>query len=310
MIKKIILVLSVCIISLQAATISTDKNIYQSGENIEVTVGGMSGIDDWIGIYPAGVISDDWEELATWAWTGGIIDGTVTLDGIPAGEYDVRSFFNSSTNEVAEVSISVEDAEVILPPTIYEDAENGISNQWRTITGSYRAKRVTKGFHSKGALKLTTEWISNTENRAFYSLPLNNANQKILEMDIGGVGRSGGKPGGRHNAPAGYMPHFSIGVTVVTEQGDRTMTWDSFFNHENVDPFREDYGGGSIELLYPSPVEHVRGYSYERDINKWEHFRVDLDEYLHMLEPNNKILFVEDLVMGGGFIDNIQLSSN
>lgn len=310
MIKKIILVLSVCIISLQAATISTDKNIYQSGENIEVTVGGMSGIDDWIGIYPAGVISDDWEELATWAWTGGIIDGTVTLDGIPAGEYDVRSFFNSSTNEVAEVSISVEDAEVILPPTIYEDAENGISNQWRTITGSYRAKRVTKGFHSKGALKLTTEWISNTENRAFYSLPLNNANQKILEMDIGGVGRSGGKPGGRHNAPAGYMPHFSIGVTVVTEQGDRTMTWDSFFNHENVDPFREDYGGGSIELLYPSPVEHVRGYSYERDINKWEHFRVDLDEYLHMLEPDNKILFVEDLVMGGGFIDNIQLSSN
>ncbi len=309
MINRIILILVMGIVSLYAATISTNKNVYQVGESIQVNVGGMSGNNDWIGIYPAGVISDNWEELAAWAWTGDVINGTITLDGIPEGEYDVRSFFNSSTDEVAEVAISVEPAVVILPPTIYEDAENGISDGWQTITGSYQAKRVTKGFNSQGAVKLTTEWISNTENRAFYSLPLNNANQKILEMDIGGVGKSGGSPGGAHHAPAGYMPHFSIGVTVVTEQGDRTMTWDSFFNHENVDPFRADYGGGAIELLYPSPVEHVRGYSYERDINKWEHFRVDLNEYLQILEPGNRVLFVEDLVMGGGFIDNIQLSS-
>ncbi len=310
MFKKVMFYLFVSIVSLHAATVSTNKSEYNSGESIAVTVGDMSGLNDWIGIYPAGIISDDWEELAGWAWTGDVINGTITLDGIPEGQYDVRVFFNSSTDEVAEVSISVKEAVVVLPPTIYEDAENGISNEWRTITGSYQAKRVTSGFNSSGALKLTTEWLSNTLNNAFYALPLNNANQKILEMDIGGVGKSGGKPGGRHNAPAGYMPHFSIGVTVITEQGDRTMTWDSFFNHENVDPFRADYGGGAIELLYPSPVEHVRGYSYERDINKWEHFRVDLDAYLQILEPNNRVLYVEDLVMGGGFIDNIQLSSN
>ncbi len=293
----------------QPATISTAKNTFTSNEVISVSVANMSGdSQDWVGIYPAGS-SNDWGNVIAWAWTGGIKEGEVTLSTIPVGNYEARAFFNNSFTTEATVSFSVEAAN--LPPTIYESAENGISGDWRTISGSYNPIVVSYGYNSNYAVKLTTEWISNTHNDAEYHLDLHqNTSQFFLEVDVGGVGVSGGRPGGIHsNSPDGYMPHYIIGVQVSTLDGDRTMYWDSWYTHEGFSANRTDYGNGYISLVYPSPKELVRGYGYA-DINLWERHRFDLQAYLEILEPNNRILSVNTFIATGGFLDNITLKSN
>jgi hypothetical protein len=133
---------------------------------------------------------------------------------------------------------------------------------------------------------------------------MNNDTQKILELDIGGLAD--------HRIATvtinGYMPHFSIGLYVNTTQGRRSMLWDSFFNHGNVHAFKKVYGENTVWLCYPSPVEHVRGF-FEIPVDQWDHFRVDLEEALHVLEPDNHILSVSTFFVTGGILDNIQLSS-
>jgi hypothetical protein len=276
-------------------TISTSKTEYDVGEQIKVTVENMLGNDeDWIGIYPAGS-SNDWKNVIVWDWTGGIKSGNITLPSIPAGDYEARAFFANSFHTEAKIAFKVKAA--VLETTLYEDAENGLSDKWRKVLGKYQPAIQDPGFESPHCVKLRTQWIQKNgywQNLSEYWLDINNANQKVLEMDVGGVGEK--------------MPHFFIGVRVATRLGDRSMIWDSFFAHENVDPFRADYGNGSIELCYPSPVELVRGW-FGADVYMWNHFRVDLEESLKLLEPTNSILYIKALTFSGGFLDNIKLSS-
>jgi len=77
-------------------TISTNKAVYSPNESISVTLSNMLGNNkDWIGIYPVGS-DNSWGNVRAWKWTGGINDGTITLYGVDAGEYEVRAFFNNT----------------------------------------------------------------------------------------------------------------------------------------------------------------------------------------------------------------------
>jgi hypothetical protein len=276
--------------------IATSKTEYEIDEQIEVTVENMLGNhEDWIGIYPKGS-SNEWENVVAWDWTGGIKNGTVSLPNIPAGAYEARAFFSNTFQTEAHVEFSVKSAN--LQPTLYEDAEDELSDQWQKILGNYQPKKQTPGFESDYCVKLTPSWTKKDgywQNLSEYWLHVNNANQKILDIDIGGCGAK--------------MPHYFIGVRVTTQQGDRSMIWDSFFTHENVSAFRADYGNGSIELCYPSPVELVRGW-FGADIDMWNHFRVDIEASLKLLEPDNSIISIKELTFSGGYLDNITLSSD
>lgn len=275
--------------------ITTSKTEYDIDDQIIVTVKNMLGNhEDWIGIYPKGS-TNEWDNVVDWDWTGGVKNGTFILANIPAGDYEARAFFSNSFQIEAVIEFSVKSA--ILEPTLYEDAENNLSNQWQKILGKYQPIRQEPGFESNYCVKLTAQWTKKSgywENLSEYWLHANNATQKILEVDVGGVGTK--------------MPHYFIGVRVSTKLGDRSMIWDSFLNHENVVAYRADYGGGSIELCYPSPVELVRGW-FGADVNMWNHFRVDLEASLKLLEPDNSIISIEELTFSGGYLDNIKLSS-
>lgn len=290
--------------------ITTSKESYNSNEPIKVTINGMLGnYEDWVGIYPANA-SNAWGNVLSWRWSGGIKDGTITLDTLPAGSYEARAFFSNSFNLESSYAFSVKNG--YTPPTIYENAENGISAKWSKVAGNYTPKRVRKGYNSRYCVKLMPQWISKTKNISVYRLETNNASQRILELDAGGAGREGGRlsPGRHGSKPAGWMPHYFVGAIVMTRDGKRSMIWDSYFNHENMSAFRADYGNGFIELAYPSPVELVRGWDYEPNINKWNHFKVDLEASLKLLEPNNTIISVIAFHASGGYLDNIKLSSN
>jgi len=289
-------------------SIETDKDEYNVSENIVVNFEYMQGEinQDWIAIYPKD--SDiDGSNILLWAYTDGSVDGSVTLGKLPMGEYEARAFFNNSYNLEATYTFEVKHYEG--NSTIYEDGENGLSPNWIHQMGDYAPIHVDNdGFNSTGALALVTQWVYNTTNLALYYLPLNNTTQKILEMDIGGLSNF-------HipNKPAnqiGYMSHFAIGVGIHTTDGTRRMLWDSFLNHQNVPAYRTaNEDGSNVWLYYPSPVEHVRGF-FGIDIHQWDHFRVDIETQLNILEPNNEVVSVDYLFLTGGFLDNIKLSSH
>jgi hypothetical protein len=278
-------------------TIKTSKDLYTPDETVRVIVKHMLGDgEDWVGIYPAGS-SNDWNNVVSWAWTDGIRNGTITLDNLPEGDYEARAFFNNSFNSEASYFFKVQSDQPVAEPIVYEDAENGINN-WIVAEGNQHPSRIASGYHSSGCIKFPTKWKKVNgvwHNEAEYYLAIDPTTNKFLDVDVGGVGTK--------------MPHYVIGVRVITEQGERKMYWDSWYNHQGAGPMRYDYGSGNVHLVYPSPIELVRGYGYT-DVYLWEHFRVDLEAELHKLEPENNINTVIEIFTTGGFLDNITLSPN
>ena len=290
---------------LEGIQISTDKSIYVPNELIYVTFNNMQGNEtDWIGIYPAGS-SYEFDNVIASKSTHGLKNGEVSFDGLEAGNYDIRAFFNNSLSKEAEFEITVTNKEVV--SVVYEDAGNGLSPNWKHVSGNYAPLRANSGFQSTGALVLVTEWMNGgTQNIAEYHLDMNNSEQKVLEMDIGGVADY--LLPNKNPNQVGYMSHFGVGVHVQTTNGTRRMIWDSFLNHGNTNAYISDYGNGNIWMYYPSPVEHVRGW-YE-NIHTWQHFKVNIEKELRKLEPNNKIIKINYFIATGGFIDNLKLSSH
>ena len=283
--------------TLLKVNITSSKPSYFEEENITINFKNMFGNkDDWIGIYKKGS-SNDFKNILRRKDTNGTKNGQFVFEGIPeVGIYEARAFFKDSLKLEASVSF-----QIVSLGIIYEDAEKNISANWRQISGSYKPLRVPNGFKSKGALVLTPEWIDDFSNIAEYQLDMNNSIYKILEIDMGGL-KDYLLPN-LHDV--GYIQHHSVGVRVTTTDGKRAMLWDSFFTHGNVEPFKKGKW-----LSYPSPVEHVRGYVEVGglDIDKWVHFRVDVEKELQKLEPNNKIISIDTFFATGGFLDNLKLS--
>ena len=293
--------------SLSNVSLATDKENYSSNELIYVSFDHMQGSKtDWIGIYPAGS-SYEFKNVVDWKYLGGVSKGEISFYGLEKGEYEIRAFFNNSLTKQATLNLKINTEGRAVSSTLYEDAEDGISPLWQHIAGPYAPLRANRGFKSKGTLVLTTNWTNGgTQNTAEFHLPMNNSTQKVLEMDIGGVYdyRVPNKAKGYE----GYMSHFGVGVAAETTNGRRKMIWDSFLNHGNVKAYTQNYGGGNVWMYFPSPVEHVRGW-YE-DIHTWQHFKVNIEKELRMLEPNNKIIKIDYFIATGGFLDNIKLSSH
>ena len=282
--------------------LTTSKSIYFEDENITVTFDNIDvGVENLIAIYPKDS-SFDYKNILRREDINGVKDGTVVFESIPKGVYEVRVFSKGSLNLEATITFEVGVSSTLF--TMYEDAEEKISANWIQKLGHYKPIRVEGGYRSRGALVLTPEWIDNATNVAEYHLDMNNSKQKILEMDMGGLTNYR-----LPNLPdIGYIQHYKVGLYVQTTKGRRVMIWDSFFTHGGVEPFSTDYGNGNIWLSYPSPVEHVRGYDVGIAIDKWEHFRVDVEKELQKLEPNNTIIRIDTFLATGGFIDNLKLS--
>jgi hypothetical protein len=296
------------------ASISPAQSSYKTNQSIRVRVSNMAGnARDWVGIYKSGS-SNAWSNVVSWSWTGGIKNGYVGLNGVrTAGNYEARAFFNNSFNVAAKGNFRVTSAGNggggnNNHSVIYENAENSISNKWLVSAGGVAPRRISSGYNSRGSIKLTTNWITAQKNTAEYHLPLGAATNKILEVDVGGVGARGGHVLGIHaSKQAGWMPHYSLGAKVTTKYGKRTLIWDSWFTHGKVKAFKADYGQGNVFMYYPSPIELVKGFGYD-DYQRWTHFRVNLEAAVKQLEPGNSIISVNTFVATGGYLDNIKLS--
>ncbi len=294
------------------AQIFSQKESYRAGESIHISGEDLSTStsNNWVGIFKASD-NNSWDNLILENWfdTQKNINLTFT-NNLEPGEYEARLFYNDTVSPaIATTTFYIEENIQPKDETLYEDAEHGLHG-WRQVSGTIAPQIVSRGYESAHCIKLTPQWNeAGTVNSAEYSLPLNNnKGENILEMDVGGAGVGGGRPAGKFsNAPRGSMPHFFIGVIVNTKWGARSIIWDSYLNHIGAQPARMDYGNGYIELSFPSPIEHVRGFGFT-PIDQWDHFRVDIQAALSQLEPGNEITSVVQLSVSGGFLDNIKLS--
>jgi hypothetical protein len=188
-----------------------------------------------------------------------------------------------------------------LAPTIIDDFENGLPTDWSILVradGDAEMSIVSPSYNgSNGFIHLIATGSANQNN---YVRPIYSAGQTILELEAGGI-------------KGELQPHYLIGVVVMTPMGRRNMIWDSYYNHENYGlgeaPKKQTFENSSnVYLVYPSPVELVRGY-FGTPTDFLATFRVDLNRYMHILEPDNRVLYVESFVSGGGYLDNIKLLS-
>ncbi len=275
--------------------LTLNKAVYAQNELVYVTYDHMQGNNlDWIGIYPAGA-TYDFENVIDSKYTYGNISGEMALGGFPQGEtlhgstpmpglapgnYEIRAFFNNTLHTEKVVPFTVTEQPVV--STMYEDANGSISEDWIHVSGPYPP------VYYNGVVRLRARWINNHTNTSEYTLPFDtpNTTQKVLELDVGGVGR--------------WTPHFNVGVIVQTLNGQRRMLWDSYLNHYNVSANKQNN-----VLSYPTYVELQRNTANSR-----KHFRVNVDKYLKILEPNNKVISITDFFATGGDLDNIKLSSH
>jgi len=197
--------------------------------------------------------------------------------------------------KIDDIILSEERA--ILPSTMYEDAEDGQSAEWRIIQdpGKYAEIRYTAPSFNGSNACLDFEATGGAVQN-IYALPVTNAAQRVLEVEVGGFKDI-------------KKAHFLLGARVKTLLGERTMYWDSWNNHEGYAARKEvEEDSNNVFLIYPSPIEHVRGWGYAPE-DQVETFRVDFDAALKQLEPDNRILNIRTFITGGGYLDNIRFSS-
>lgn len=271
----------------QATSLTLNKNTYVENELIYVKYSNMQGNQtDKISLYPANsnTVIDSKQldgnvngELSL-GGVDALPDTLAQTGGLKAGDYEVRAFFNNSANIETLARFTVVERQV--NSTVYESANGELSPNWVHVSGP------TAPYLQNGMVNLTSNWVTNTTNTSEYRLVFDapNTTQKVLELDAGGIR---------------YQLHFYIGVIVETDYGTRKMIWDPFFNHENVAAFKEDQ-----YLSYPLYVD------IQEDSETRQHVRVDVEKYLRLLEPNNKVQSISAFIASGGDLDEIKLSSH
>lgn len=76
----------------EAASLRTEKNLYAANEPIIVYYQDFPGHrSDWMTIMPVGAPDNTYEE---WVFTNGSRNGRARFRGLPAGNYEVRGYFN------------------------------------------------------------------------------------------------------------------------------------------------------------------------------------------------------------------------
>lgn len=275
--------------------LTSNKENYTPNELVFVDFKNMQGsVTDWIGIYPAGA-SYEFENVIEWRYTGGIEDGNCSFNGLDAGSYDIRAFFNNSLTKQATKTITVLDLEST--STLYEDAEVGSNPNWLHVSGQYPMTRITPGFESLGAVRFKAYWTEGgTYNPTEFQLPFDvgNSTEKVLEIDM----------------RARSNPHFNFGLIVQTKEGRRIIIWDSFYNHNGagrtiIEPFISQ-SNGNIILNNPAPDD----YHYFGSRNVFRHYKINVEKTIRHLEPDNELISIDSFVTTGGEYDNIKLSSH
>ena len=366
-----------------APTVSTDKESYLPTEQITASFNNMSGnVQDWIAIYPAGSTTA-WENMIQWEWIPGNIQGTQTFEALPAGDYEVRVFFNNSAHlkgchafSVKNTTFNLESRKVAYDPfeLIHADFINmrGTASDWIGIFpvgANHEKESAIQWKYAKslvnGSLNFNGLDVGTYEMRAYFATlhkktitftVQDTAVTKIEYEDaedgfdqVWEVWQNPTKPvtiinegaaGSTHSIRAvrGVASYFSFsnpdkklrflefdtrvgaashvgnfGVSIKTKLGNRRIVFSSYMNHPgNVlhnDPARfspPHTSNNGRTHNHPGPTD----YYMETNTGTFIHYKINIEEKLRMLEPDNELLGMRYFTSAGGDFDNIQLVSH
>lgn len=134
--KKIVYLLPLAFLSIAlfnpafTQSVSLTKSVYPPGEQIVVNFSGFSGnAKDWISIAQPG--STD-EKYIVWQYINGNRNGSVSFNGLPYGNYEIRGYFNNENTIRARASFKVGNADqnlsVSLSKSVYSPNEQVLVN--------------------------------------------------------------------------------------------------------------------------------------------------------------------------------------
>jgi hypothetical protein len=142
-----------------ALSLSLNQENHNSTDEIVINFTNMQGdVHDWIGIYPVGISSEPFSNVLRWEYTNGLNNGTISFNALPAGEYEVRGFFQNSFDIESTQSLTVENNSKVctdinnVDPCSVSTFHN-LSLYWSPIGGDVN-KKVTIEY----ALQGTKEW--------------------------------------------------------------------------------------------------------------------------------------------------------
>ena len=166
------------------------------------------------------------------------------------------------------------------PIKTYEDAEDGLSNRWNIYEGDNTAT-ISNIFDTS----LNSKVISLQGNSY--------AHQYIIGGDY--VGEANSWNDTKHNNIQWSMKNsdgFAISLVINTQNGVR------YINYLNVDNDISAIGGDTLSYGIGEDASNGEWHTYIRDV------KADLLQ----LEPNNKLLSIEGLIVVGNMrIDNLEL---
>jgi len=267
-------------------TISTNKANYFENEKITISFNDMSNKNqDWIAIYPKDS-STDWGNVVAWKWTNDITNGQINFNALPAGNYEVRAFYNNSFDIEAKTVFTV--IKNNLPDKIVlEDAEDGLNPEWKNYAGPAMTLIDEGAQGSNHAIRTYT----GSGQYIFIGEPSKRFKYLALDVRVGVTSHNG-----------------NFTVYVKTKNGTRRIVWSVYLNHLNgkgnpADPFisgDED----NIVLNNPAPSD----YFFEtKDTQEFVHYEIDVEKTLKLLEPENELLSIQLFTTAGGDFDNIAL---
>jgi len=361
--------------------VSTTQNIYTQQEQIVALYENMSDSNhDWIGIYPAGSTTA-WENMIQWEWKNA--EGMQTFNNLPAGDYEVRIFFNSTLNIEASHAFSVENTafdlesrKVAYDPfeLIHADFINmrGTASDWIGIfpvgADNQKASAIQWKYAKSlvnGSLNFNGLAVGTYEMRAYFStlhketIVFNVQDTVVTKIEYedaeGGFDQvwsvwqnptkpvtiiNAGAAGSAHSIRAvrdvasyfsfsnpdkklrflefdtrvGAASHVgNFGVSIKTKLGNRRIVFSSYMNHPgNVfhnDPARfaaPRTSNNGRTHNHPGPTD----YYWETRHGNFIHYKINIEEKLRILEPDNELLGMRYFTSAGGDFDNIQLVSH
>ena len=277
------------------ATITTDKAVYATDEQIHVHFANMTAKhQDWVGIYAEGT-NNDWGNVVAWRWTNDTTNGDLNFNALPEGAYEVRAFYNNSFHTEATKKFKVEEEDVGPDHILFYDAEDGGHlNQWIRYAGDKPAQIINTGAQGSAHAFRAPRWGGYYFN---FGTPAKKLKFLNLDTRIGAASHVG-----------------NFGVLVKTSKGNRRIIFSSYMNHPGNDfsglppeewqkPFLSSNG---YQHNHPGPTDY---YLATRN-GDFIHYKINIEEKLQVLEPGIKLLSIMLFTTAGGDFDNIALSAN
>ena len=265
------------------------KASYDPFELIHADFVNMRGAgSDWLGIFPVGA-NHDKASAIEWRDSQSLVDGNISFNGLAVGTYEMRAYFATLHKET--ITFTVVDTAVT--KIEYEDAEGGFDQVWEVYQNPTKPVTIINTGAAGSAHSIRAQKYASS----YFSFGNPDKKLRFLEFDT----RIG---------TASHVGNF--GVKIKTKNGNRRILFSSYLNHPgNIfhnDParFAAPFTQDGYVHNHPGPTD----YYWETRNGTFIHYKINIEEKLRILEPDNELLGMTLFTTAGGDFDNIQLVSH